>query len=123
MMTIGEVIDALKTAKPDVEVRFEFGGLVPTTINSWRGIYSDAALGFTGGEYGASLCVTAAQMLQRLEDAIAPNAKFCGWKGGEYRYNRYTPLHIDNRGCCTNTELTRVAVDEWGVTLHTERAE
>lgn len=122
MMTIGEVIDALKTANPEAHVRFDFGGIVPTTVDSWRGIYSEAALGFGGGEYGTK-GVAAAVLLRRLEAAIAPDAEFCGWKGGEYRYNRDTPLHIDNRGCYTNTELTRVAVDDWVVTLHTERAD
>jgi hypothetical protein len=122
MMTIGEVLDALKKAKPDVYVRFDFGGVVPATVDSWRGIYSQAALGFEGGDYAAKP-VTAAELTQRLEEAIAPGAEFVGWKGGEYRYHRDTPLHIDNRGCCTNTELTRVQVDEWGVMLHTECAE
>jgi hypothetical protein len=122
MMTIGQVLDALKAAKPDAHVRFAFGGIAPDAVDSWRGIYSDAALGFSGGEYAATP-VTAAELIRRLEDAIAPTAEFHGWKGGEYHYDRSTPLHIDNRGCCTNTELTRVEVDEWSVTLHTEHAD
>jgi hypothetical protein len=123
MMNIGEVIDALKRADPAVDVRFAFGRLVPTTVNSWRGIYADAALGFEGGDYGHTRTVTAGSLLRLLEDAIAPGVEFTGWKGGEYRYDRSTPLHIDNRGCCTNTELVRVEVGEFGVVLHTEHEE
>jgi hypothetical protein len=120
MMTIGEVIDALKEADPTLNVWFAFGRMVPSTVDSWRGIYADAALGFEGGEY-ASKAVTVMELLNRLEAAIAPNAEFTGWKGGTYRYDRKTPLHIDNPGCCTNTELTRIEVSEDDVILHTER--
>ena len=120
MMTIGEVIDALKTADPKHCVTFAFAGCVPTTVNSWRGIYAEAALGYEAGDYGAKEVIVK-ELLERLEQAIAPDAEFCGWKGGDYRYNRDTPLHIDNPGRCTHTELTRVEVGEWDVTLHTEQ--
>jgi hypothetical protein len=122
MKTIGEVIDALKKADPKVNVWFAFGGMVPSTVDSWRGIYAEAALGFEGGEY-ASKAVTVKELLERLEAAIAPDAEFVGWKGGDYRYDRQTPLHIDNPGCCTNTDLVRVEVGEWSVILHTEHTE
>jgi hypothetical protein len=121
-MTIGEVIDALETAKPDLRVVFDFGGVVPSEVASWRGIYEEAALGFEGGDHGHSGEVTAGKLLAHLREVIDGRA-YTGWKGGDYRYSRETQLHIDNRGCCTNTELTRVEVGEFDVMLHTEHDE
>ncbi len=45
-MTIGEVMDALKRAKEDMPVMFAFCGLKPTKVESWRGIYAEASIGF-----------------------------------------------------------------------------
>jgi hypothetical protein len=119
-MNIGQVIDALETADPAVRVVFNFGGVVPTTVDSWRGIYCEAALGFEGGDYASSENPTVSTLLSNLRESIDPATYFTGWKGGDYRYNRETPLHIDNPGCCTNTELTSVTVGEFEVMLHTE---
>lgn len=121
-MTIGEVIDALATAKPDVRVVFDFGGVVPTRVASWRGIYAEAALGFEGGDYSANANPTAGTLLANLRESI-DGRTFDGWKGGDYRFDRDTPLHIDNRGCYTNTELTRIDVGEFEVMLHTAHEE
>jgi hypothetical protein len=48
-MTIGDVLNSLKHAKPDIAVRFDFGGVSPTKIDSWRGVYAEPALGFSDG--------------------------------------------------------------------------
>ena len=118
-MTIGEVIDALEKAKPDAVVFFSFGGCDPTTIDSWRGIYSEAALGFKdGGRGGESVKVEA--LLAELRKAI-DGRTYTGWKGGDFTYSRSTPLHIDNPGCYTSTELFRIENDDWAVYLHTAR--
>lgn len=118
-MTIGEVLTALKRAKPDVYVMFGFGGVCPTTVGSWRGIYAEAAIGFTSGEYGHDGC-TVEQLTNELTKAITPGVTYSGWKGGEYQYTEDTPLHVDNRGECTNTEIARIQVDEYIVVIHTE---
>lgn len=118
-MTIGEVLDKLSGVSDDIHVRFDFGGVAPTTINSWRGIYAEAAIGFSSGKYGDERSTVGA-LRKRLLDAIQPGTTYGGWKGGEYQYSKDTPLHVDNRGCYTNTELVRVQVQEWQVVLHTE---
>lgn len=120
-MTVGEVIEALSKANPDVQVRFAFGGVVPTRVDSWRGVYAEPALGFkyegrnTDGP-------TAAALLAELRKAISGEV-YSGWKGGEYTYRAKDTLHIDNPGAWTQTELTRVEVDEYTVLLHTAREE
>lgn len=118
-LTIGEVIEALESAKPDGPVHFDFCGLVPTTVDSWRGIYAEAALGFENAE---GIAPTAQQLLCNLREAI-DGREFTGWKGGDYRYTSSTPLHVDNPGRYTNTAIDRIEVDDWRVILHTKQSE
>ena len=119
MMTIGEVIDALERAKPDATVVFSFCGVAPSTVHSWRGIYAEAALGFEYEERGQQ-APTVADLLVELRTAIEGRT-FHGWKGGEYKYDRSTPLHIDNSGCWTSTELFRIQASDYQVILHTAK--
>ncbi len=117
MMTIGEVLNALEGVGDDLTVRFAFGGVSPTRVDSWRGIYAEAALGFSSGEYGDPRCTVGAlrkELLGALEQSYE------GWRGGTYEYTRETPLHVDNQGCYTNTELVKVQVLEYSVVLYTE---
>jgi hypothetical protein len=117
-MTIGEVIDALEKASPNLPVYFDFGGIAPTDVDSWRGIYAEAALGFRDVGRVGSL-PTAAELLEELRESI-DGRSYTGWKGGEYTYDRSTPLHIDNPGCYTCTALVGVEADEYRVLLRTE---
>lgn len=119
--TIGEVIDALERAKTDVQVVFSFGYLVPTSVDSWRGIYAEAAIGYKyDGRYTDRPTVDA--LLGELRNAI-DGREYSGWKGGEFRYNRDTPLHVDNPGEYSCTEITSIEIKDWQVTLHTAREE
>lgn len=120
-LTIGEVIDALKKADQTANVYFDFCGIAPTTVDSWRGIYAEAALGFVDtGRYGDS--PTVASLVSELEKAI-DGREFTGWKGGEYRYSRSTPLHVDNPGCCSYTDIERVQNLGYSVIIHTRNNE
>lgn len=118
-MTIGEVIESLKRAKPDLGVAFAFGYVVPTTVASWRGIYAEAALGYKydGLSTGRP---KVKDVLKELKKAI-DGRTYCGWKGGDFKYTAETPLHIDNPGEYSSTELIRVEVTDWLVTLHTAK--
>lgn len=115
MMTIGQVLDSLgKAAKPDLPVYFAFGDCIPTTVGSWRGVYAEAALGFTLHRPPP----TVAQLRRELETAI-DGRTFTGYKGGEYRYTRDTVLHVDNCGICSHTEIDRIELDDYLVRVHT----
>lgn len=120
-MTIGEVIYSLERAKPDVPVMFSFCGCSPTTVDSWRGIYAEAALGFAD-DGRSTPNPTVETLLKELRSAI-DGREFHGWKGGNFKYDRNTQLHIDNPGCYTCTELYRIQADEYSVILHTAREE
>ena len=119
-MTIGEILDAIANADDEASITFDFGGISPTKVDSWRGSYDEAAIGFSSGQYGEP-CVTVKQFRAALQIALTPGVTYSGWKGGEYQYTKSTPLHVDNRGCYSNTEISRVEVQDWGVILHTDR--
>lgn len=113
-MTIGEVIDVLKRANQDMPVMFAFCGLSPTKVDSWRGIYAEASIGFD--EHGE---VTVKEMLRDLEAAISGKL-FSGYKGGKkYLYTIDTPLHVDNYGCSTDTIIKSVKIKEYAVYINT----
>ena len=122
-MTIGELINELKKCKPDSKVYYDFAGLMPTTINSWRGTYDEPALGWAGLKYlcnwGLDNPPTVENLLKELD--LALQLSYTGWKGGVYFYTEDSPLHIDNYGEWTCTELSRVENTGSSVILHTIR--
>ncbi len=115
-MNILKLKEKLRSAPPEAEVVFDFGGCSPTTVDSWRGIYAEAALGWDK-TYPR---ITAAALLNELEKATSGETYY-GWKGGEYQYDDSTDIHVDNPGEYTNTEITHITIEgEWRVMLHTE---
>lgn len=117
-MNIGELINELEQQDQNARVIFDFGGMFPTTIDSWRGVYAEAALGFDGGDYGDRGEVTAKSLINELKKSIGQS--FTGWKGGDYIFDELTLIHIDNPGCWTETEITKVTGDKYKVIIHTE---
>lgn len=114
-MLISETKKALNAIDKTKPVYFDFGGLVPTTIASWRGIYAEPALGCkeNNGEEP-----TVSDLLNELK--IATSGKtYCGWKGGDFKYSDSDILHVDNPGEYTNTEISGVLDDGWRVVLQT----
>lgn len=83
--TLGMLIDVLAARAPDQHVWFDFGQLVPTDVDSYRGYYDHLAIGFA-----EDMAPTVGAFLPKLRDAVG--AKFHGYKGGEYRMTRDTPL-------------------------------
>jgi hypothetical protein len=124
-MTIGGLLAQLKRANPDSQVFFDFARLVPTVVSSWRGIYSEPALGWGELGYGdgkISKAPTVAELIAALNEAIS-GFEYSGWKGGKYRYTERSPLHIDKIGECTNTEIASVRLpsyEEGFVVIKTE---
>lgn len=114
-LTIGQVMEALETASPEATVYFDFCGVVPTVVDSWRGIYAEAAIGHENCQIAPSVT----EILLKLREAI-DGRKYFGYKGGEFTFDRDTPLHVDNWGECFDTDLTRVEDRGHCVILHTE---
>jgi len=118
-MNIGEVKRMLRKADPSLTVYFGFASCVPTTVGSWRGIYAEPAIGWApSGRNGDGVAPTVAALLEELERAT-DGRRYSGWKGGKYAYRDSDTLHVDNPGDCTNTEISRVELQDWRVILHT----
>lgn len=118
-MNIGDVKHMLRRADPNHNVYFSFAACVPTTVQSWRGVYAEPAIGWEpSGHSGAGVAPTVAALLEELEKAT-DGRKYSGWKGGEFAYRDSDTLHVDNPGDCTNTEISRVELQDWRVILHT----
>jgi hypothetical protein len=110
-MRLGEMIDALAVCDPKHRVEFDFGGFEPSGIDSYRGYYSDLALSFS--ENGLDV----AGLLAELRDA--DGGVFEGYKGGEYRMDRSTPVWVANPGRSHGVAVVGVDAHSWRVVIRT----
>ena len=98
-VALGTLIDALSKLKAGAEVRFDFVYFAPAGLGSYRGYYDHLALG-----YGTNK-MTVATLLEELRGALAPGKTYGGWKGGDYRMTRDTPVWVDNPGESSGTAI------------------
>lgn len=110
-LRLGDLIDGLRAARQDASVEFDFGGLKPKGVDSYRGYYSDLALSWD------SVGLDVARLLKVLE--AADGEVFTGYKGGDYRMDRSTPVWVANYGQCHGVAVVRVDNQDWRVVLHT----
>ncbi len=115
-MTIGQLVKELEKADIDSAVYIDFGGCIPTEIDSWRGVYTEAALGWMENSYGVET-PRVGDLIRELKSSIGKI--YIGYKGGENTFNGDTSLHIDNDGKCTHTEIRRVEIKRHQVIIHT----
>lgn len=111
-MNIGTLISLLERCPSTARVKFGFSGFAPTTVSSWRGVYAEAAI-----EYKQHHEITVAQLIAELNKATMNT--YHGYKGGEYTYHIHTPIHVDNWGEWTGTEITAVQIVDDDVILIT----
>lgn len=72
---------------------------------SWRGVYAEVA--FTVLD---ERCCRE-ELLEKINRALSD--EFIGWKGGEYFYNKDTPVHFEERhGDYSNGDYSRQLVSE-----------
>jgi len=114
-MKLGQIIAALEQFKPDSAVYFDFGYIKPTTLDSWRGVYSKLALGY---ELSMGEELMTEELLVRLRSANGD--VFEGWKGGEYRMDLDTEVYVDNSGDYSKTIITGI-VDDDGPVIQTAK--
>lgn len=112
-ITLGALTDLLAKRDPEQSVSFDFEHMHPTTLHSYRSFYDDLALGFDDkGE-----APTVAQLIERLR--AADGETFHGWKGGEYRMTRDTPLWAARSGNAGSTAITGLADCSWQTVITT----
>lgn len=122
-MNIETIKRYLAIADPFLPVYFDFCNCAPTTVASWRGSYSEPAIGWcVTGRNGNEQAPTVKELLDEL--TLATHGKiYVGWKGGNYTYTDKDTLHVDNQGEYTETEIVSVEVGSSRVTLHTRQQE
>lgn len=95
-------------------VYFDFCGLFPVSVGSWRGVYADPTLHFSADSYwtGGKECrpPSIKEFIKMLRDAI-DGREFTGWKGGEFSYTGRQILHVDNDGECNENYVHDVDID------------
>ena len=109
-LTLGQITDTLMSFPDHYMVEFA-GGIAPLEFDSWRGIYAELAL-IPGGPEG----VTVAHLLRWC--AAADGGTFEGYKGGEYRMNRNTPVWADGYGECSYRAVAGLWLDVNRAVVH-----
>lgn len=112
-MRLGALVKALEAVPEGHWVMFDFGGLTPTDCDSYRGYYSDLAIGFEEDKPGP----TAGEFAKRLRDCIGQT--FTGYKGGDFTMAEDTPVWVANYGKTSGTAVIGVEDQGWRVLLRT----
>lgn len=133
-LTLGELILKLeaiqaKNVRENKEqhatVSFDFGTAIPTELDSWRGSYNELALGYklTGydSQNGHMDEITLPHLIDELTSAIGKT--FEGWKGGDFKMSKNTPVWVANRGNSGDTVIWDVLDRGYKVVLLTCYAE
>lgn len=100
-MTLGQLVDELEKAPPNCDIRFDFCDVIPGELHSSCGDYSEIAitpLDWRETKVGV--------FLASLRAAVV--ATFEGWKGGDYRMGRDTPVWVDEHGNWSGTAVVGV---------------
>lgn len=102
-ISLGELIALLETRPQEQDVRFDFGYIRPVGVDSYRGFYDHLAIEYTTG--GKDM--TVAELLAELRGAVG--RVFMGYKGGDFRMNRSTPMWVANHGESNSTAVIGLA--------------
>lgn len=105
-----------KTEEATVVYDFEY--LFPTTIDSWRGSYSELALDFVDSKHGSrEKEMKASDFLKMLKETIGE--KFTGYKGGEFVMGENTPVWVANYGNSGSTAVIDVVDNGYQIIIIT----
>lgn len=114
-ITIGQLINKLKTIDPDKRVYYDWLRAAPTRFNSYRGYYEDVALGATCERYESK---TVGELLAEAEAIMGTALE--GYKGGYFKVTPAKPLWVANYGSSTGWAIVGIDENEFYVTLKTE---
>lgn len=114
-LTLGEFISLLEVQDQEKCIKYDFVHFDPGEFDSWRGDYGYLALGYDNGE-GEGKVVK--DILEMAKDAVG--RVYNGWKGGEYRMTKETPLRCANPGESGDTAIVGVQDKGWVVVIMTQ---
>ena len=92
-LMLGELIILLDKAKnKDLPVVFDCSEYRPVSLNSWRGAYEELAINYSNEDPPLSC----KQLLRECRKAVG--TIFQGYKGGDFKMGKNTPLWVANYG-------------------------
>lgn len=99
-ISLGALIDALNEYAPDKQVYFDFCGVRPGAVASYRGYYDHLAISPSDKP----------RTVRDLVDELAAcvGKVFEGYKGGDFRMTRDTPMWVSPYGESHSTAVTGV---------------
>lgn len=117
-----ELIMSLKSADPNLPIIFDLNKCHPGDIGSWRGSYNELAIEWE--DRGTP--PTVAEFLTQLYEVNG--ATLTGYKGGEYKMHKLTPLWVANWGDSSGPggnmiAVTGVVQEQDYVTIETRETE
>lgn len=124
-LTLGEIIlklepivekqlERIQNEEEEATVWYDFEYLHPTSIDSWRGSYSELALNYENEE---TKPMTVTLFLKMLKETIGK--EFTGYKGGEFVMSKHTPVWVANYGNSGNTGVLDILDKEYEVVIIT----
>lgn len=111
-MKLGAFIAALEKAKPDAYIQFDWAGLHPGRMRSYRGYYDHLAIDPTSGIFH-----TVKEMLDHAKAVLGTTME--GYKGGDFLMDADTPLWVATWGDTGSTRVVGVQDEDWRVIIKT----
>ena len=117
-LSLGKLIGALRAIEiapgKHPKVYYDFGNFYPTTLDSWRGSYSEISLGFGNKPEGSP---EIRELIKLLEEGIGNT--YTGYKGGEFTMDAETPIWADDYGTSSETAIVGVIDDGYRAIIET----
>lgn len=110
MLTLGELDARLESVVPELPIKLD-SGTFPGEIMSYRGYYR-----FPAVEPSLQEC-TVGEFHKVVKDAIGRT--FEGYKGGDFKMTRHSPLWVSSYGDASGRGIVGVTVDDDQVILKT----
>jgi uncharacterized protein (UPF0303 family) len=107
-LSLGQLINDMEAlgVHADAEIWFDFGYTFPTSLDSWRGIYSELALNYIHYSQEPSTPMKYTDFINMLRGAL--DSTFYGYKGGKYVMHSDTPIWVSKYGEAANTAVVGV---------------
>ena len=106
--TLKTFAEALEKLPPDLPVLLDGQPVGP--YHSWRGDYSEIALGWQEWDRQQAAVQTVGELLAATRGAIGET--FDGWKGGLYTMFEWTNVYAEQLGKCSGRRPCRIEVVE-----------
>jgi hypothetical protein len=113
-LSLGGLIDLLKKQDPKHGLRFDFGGVCPTGISSYRGYYEDLAIEFSDQP---DEWPTVESFLTTLREAVGKT--FGGYKGGDFVMTGRSRIWVANYSHTSDTTIVGIRDCDYMTVLHT----